>query len=228
MEKALEETPDTVSANQKPQTTANEQERAAANAPERAEMNETEQPSFAAADEPEETKKKINWVKEILSWVILIAVAYLLARVITEYVIVKAEIPTGSMENTIQVGDHVIGVRVAYLFSNPKRGDIIIFKFPDNEQEDYVKRIIGLPGETVLIQDGVVTIDGVVLEETYLKDGMSGNYGPYEVPEDSYFVMGDNRSGSWDARFWTNTYVKEDKIVGKVVFRYKPTLGFVK
>ncbi len=171
-------------------------------------------------------KKKI--VKEIVSWLGVLVVACLLALVVTKFVIIKAIIPSGSMENTVMKGNRLIGLRVAYLFSEPEREDIIIFKFPDNEKENYIKRVIGLPGETVEIIDGTLYIDGKEYEEDYLKEPMRGSFGPYEVPEGHYFVMGDNRNHSEDARVWKNTYVAEEKIIAKAWLRYKPNLEFLK
>lgn len=170
----------------------------------------------------EEKKKEDR--KEIMSWILTIAIAVALALFLNNFVIINARIPSGSMENTIMTGDRLIGLRLAYKNSDPQRGDIIIFKFPDDETQKYVKRVIGLPGETVTIKDAKVYIDGELLEEDYLKEDWVVSTGPYtfEVPEDSYFVMGDNRNDSWDARFWTNTYVTEDKILGKAIFRYWP------
>ena len=106
------------------------------------------------------------------------------------------------------------------------RGDIVIFRYPDNEEELYVKRVIGLPGETVDIRDGYIYIDGAdtPLDEDYLKEDWTvatGNY-HFEVPEDSYLMLGDNRNDSWDARYWTNPYVREDKILGKAAVIYWP------
>lgn len=164
--------------------------------------------------------------KEVLSWILTFAIAIVAALLIKNYVIINASVPTGSMENTIMTGDRLIGNRLAYLKSDPQRGDIIIFKYPDNEDEIYVKRVIGLPGETVSIQDGKVYIDGseYPLIEDYLKEEWVVATGPYtfEVPQDCYLVMGDNRNDSWDARYWTNKYVSEDKILGKAVLRYWP------
>lgn len=112
--------------------------------------------------------------------------------------------------------------------SGPERGDIIIFKFPDDESQNYVKRVIGCPGDTVKIEGGKVYVNGELLEEDYLKETWTVATGPYtfEVPEDSYFVMGDNRNNSYDGRYWTNTYVKKSKILGKAIFRYWPLKNF--
>lgn len=162
------------------------------------------------------TSEKINIGKEIISWILTIAVAFFIGYGINHWVLIKAEVPTGSMENTIMPGNNIWGFRLAYLFSAPERGDIVMFLFPDNESQIYVKRVIGLPGETVEIKNGSVYIDGHVIEEDYLKETMVGNYGPYVVPEDSYFMMGDNRNISKDSRFWVNTYVSKEKIIAKV------------
>ncbi len=108
------------------------------------------------------------------------------------------QIPSGSMENTIMTGDRVIGNRFAYSFSDPQRFDIIIFRYPDDESQLFIKRIIGLPGETVEIQDGKIYLNGSdePLEDVQTKETMVGSFGPYTVPENSYFVMGDNRNDS--------------------------------
>ena len=163
-------------------------------------------------------------VKEVISWVITIALAVVAALFIKNYVIINANIPSGSMENTIMTDDRLFGYRLAYNRSSPERGDIVIFKFPDNEEENYVKRVIGLPGELVVIQDAKIYINGseTPLEENYLKEEWTVGTGPYtfEVPENSFLVLGDNRNNSWDARYWDNTYVAKEKILGKAVFRY--------
>lgn len=179
-----------------------------------------------------EKNEKASNVKEILSWIIPFVAALLIAVFLKNYIIINANVPSGSMENTIMTGDRLIGNRLAYIRSNPKRGDIIIFHYPDNEQEIYVKRVIALPGEKVEVRDGRIYIDGseTPLDEPYLKEEWTVATGPYEfeVPEDSYLVLGDNRNDSWDARYWANKYVAEDKILGKAVFAYWPFSSFGK
>ena len=164
-----------------------------------------------------------NQVKEIFSWVLTIALAILAAKLINSYVIIKAEVPTGSMEHTIEVDDRIMGFQLAYLFNEPERGDIVIFPYPDNPEIIYVKRIIGLPGETVEIKDGAVFINGEPIKEPYLKEDMYGEYGPYVVPDGYYFMLGDNRNSSQDSRKWRNTFLKEEDIMAKVLFRYSPS-----
>jgi signal peptidase I len=164
--------------------------------------------------------KKI-W-KEVFDWVLVIIIAVTLALIINKLVIYKVSPPTASMESTIMIDDKVVTFRLAYLFTNPRRGDIVVFQAPDSPDEDYIKRVIGLPGETVEVKNGTVYIDGVALEEDYLNEPMNTEevFGPIEVPEGCYFMMGDNRNISWDARYWTNKFVEKDKIRGKALFKY--------
>ena len=171
-----------------------------------------------------DTEEKTSVGKELFQWVLVIIGAVLLAFLIDTFVIVNAQIPSGSMENTIMTGDRVFGNRLAYKFSDPKRFDIIIFKYPDDESQLFIKRIIGLPGETVEIHDGNIYINGsdTPLEDVDIKEPMEGSFGPYTVPEGCYFVMGDNRNNSRDSRYWENTFVSEDEILGKAVLRYWP------
>ena len=166
--------------------------------------------------------------KEIISWLQIIVAAVVIALVLNNFVIANSRVPTGSMENTIMSRSRVIGSRLAYLKDDPQRGDIVIFHYPDDESIYYVKRVIGLPGETVMIEDGKVYINGsdTPLDEPYLAEPMEGSYGPYTVPAGCYFMLGDNRNNSRDARFWENKYVKKDKIIAKVLFCYYPISRF--
>lgn len=171
-------------------------------------------------------EEPFNLVKEIMSLLGTMVVAAVTVFLLKEFVIINAFIPSGSMEYTISPGDRVIGNRLAYITREPERGDIVIFKYPDDEEQLFVKRIIGLPGETVTVEDAKVYIgeEQELLEEYYLKEEWITDNGPYtfEIPEGSYLVLGDNRNNSKDARYWNNTYVEADKILGKAVFRYWP------
>lgn len=160
-------------------------------------------------------------IKEIISWVIVFGIALILALLINRFVIFKVEVPSGSMENTIMTNDRVFTYRLSYLFGDPKRGDIVVFPYPDNEKVDYIKRIVGLPGETIEIKEGVLYIDDRKVVEDYLKEPMwNRNFGPVTVPEGSYFMMGDNRNSSEDSREWKNKFVKKDTIKGKAILKY--------
>ncbi len=174
-------------------------------------------------------KEAANWKSELISWIQVIVAAALIALFLNSCIIANSQVPTSSMENTIMARDRVIGSRLSYTFSQPERGDVVIFHYPDDPtgKTYYVKRIIGLPGDVVDVRDGGVYLNGsdTPLDEPYLKEPMETSFlGPlhYEVPEGSYFMMGDNRNDSWDARFWDNTWVKEDRIIAKVLFRYYP------
>lgn len=179
----------------------------------------------------DEEKEPFSWKKEILSWIQILVVAAVIAYVLTTYIIANSTIPTGSMQNTIMANSRVLGSRLTYKFSEPERGDIAIFLYPDDKEKGittyYVKRIIGLPGETVDIVDGKIYINGsdTPLDEPYLHEEMNmyeKNHLHYNVPEGHYFMLGDNRNNSLDARFWKNKYVPEEDLVAKVYLEYFP------
>lgn len=159
---------------------------------------------------------------EVISWIKTILLAAILAAAVNSFLIVNAEVPTGSMENTIMAGDRVLALRTSYWFDEPQAGDVTIFRYPDDPSGNtlYVKRIIGVEGDVVQVQNGVVTVNGEALTEDYIAETTLGDFGPYIVPEDSYFMMGDNRNHSQDSRFWENKFVAEEEILGKVVLRY--------
>lgn len=167
-------------------------------------------------------------IKEIISWVLVFVIAIALATFINKVVIMRVEVPTGSMEETIMIGDRVLTYRQAYLFSDPKRGDIVVFPFPDDEKVDFIKRIIGLPGETIEGKDGYVYINGKKLVEKYVTSLLDDDFGPYVIPKDSYFMMGDNRPISDDARYWNKKFVKRSKIMAKAIFKYPDFTWFKK
>ena len=154
-------------------------------------------------------------------------VSFLVAFVIFNFTIVNAVVPSGSMRDTIDIGDRVIADRIIYKITGINRGDIIIFHPPIEGKENiyYIKGVIGLPGDTIEGKDGYVYINEEKLEESYVKGLLVSDFGPYTVPDDCYFMMGDNRADSYDSRFWKNKFVSSDKIIGKALFKY--TNGFV-
>ena len=146
------------------------------------------------------------------------------AFIITTFIIVNAKVPSASMENTVMTGDRLIANRLSYIVDKPQRYDIVVFKFPDDESKLYIKRIIGLPGETLEIRDGLIYVDGSdePLRTDFQAEEMITPDAVYTVPDGCYFMMGDNRNRSSDSRAWQNKFVAEDKILGKAVFRYYP------
>lgn len=170
-----------------------------------------------------ETKIQDN-MKPVLEWVIVLAIAIAVALFINFCIIINSTVPTSSMENTIMPGDRIMGLRVTYIFEEPKYGDIVVFKYPDNPKETFVKRLIGTPGDVVEIVQGTLYINNEKVEENYLKEEpYHEDFGPYVVPEDSYFVMGDNRNNSHDSRYWsTSNFVPRKNILGKAFFCYWP------
>lgn len=179
----------------------------------------------------EEVKKK-GFVRE---WTETIVVAVLLALVIRAFVIEVFLIPSGSMEPTLYphfgskflfvigregredwLSDRVIVNKFIYRFREPRRFEVIVFKFPytppGEEQKNYIKRIIGLPGETILVKNGSIFINGKLLAENHPMMPDNANYGPMEIPSGNYFVMGDNRPNSADSRYWG--FLPKEKIAG--------------
>ncbi len=179
-----------------------------------------------------------------------IIVAMLLAFAIRVFVVQAFKIPSGSMIPTLQIGDHILVSKLSYglqwptdckllwsfppvncytsttviIFGQPERGDIIVFRFPEDEEKDFIKRIVGLPGDTIQLRNKVVLVNGHPLDDKAFTQRIDpgvidssinprDNFGPVTVPEGSYFVMGDNRDQSLDSRFWG--YVREEKIRGK-------------
>ena len=114
------------------------------------------------------SSKKSTIFKEIISYIVIILIAAIIAFCFNKYIIMNANIPSGSMETTIMTNDKVIGNRLSYCFSEPKRGDIIIFPFPDNPEKTYIKRIVGMPGDTLEIKNNAVYINGTEYFESYL------------------------------------------------------------
>ena len=163
--------------------------------------------------------------KSIGSWLKVIAFAVALAWIVNNFIIINAYVPTGSMENAIMTNDRVVAYRLAYLNSEPRRFDIVVFPAPDAPDTLYVKRIIGMPGETVNIINGAVFIDyyNEPLDDLAFVRASSlclQSSGPFVVPEGAYFVMGDNRNNSRDSRDWQEPFVRGEDILGRVVFRY--------
>ena len=185
-------------------------------------MNEEQRTSVEVEeiDTKKVDKPKMN---PILEWLLVIVIAVAAALFINYVLIINSVVPSGSMENTVMTDSRIMGLRVLYWFGDPQTGDIIVFKYPDDPSENFIKRVIGTPGDVVEIIDGVTYVNGEVLDEPYLKETPKPlDFGPYEVPEGHYFVMGDNRNNSNDARYWANTYVPREYVLGKALFCYWP------
>lgn len=160
-----------------------------------------------------------DFQKELRSWIFLIVVAFLISFLLRAYVIQPFRVQMTSMVSTLEPNDLVLVEKITYRFSKPQRGDIVVFVPPNNPNDKYIKRVIGLPGETVSIKSDTVYIDGKPLKEPYLNSPMA-DMEPIKVPEDSVFVMGDNRSVSLDSRSFGP--IKISSIIGKAVLIYWP------
>lgn len=174
------------------------------------------------------SEKMKKYVRTILEWAGLIIVAWLISFAIRTFVFDTRIVPTGSMLPTIQLQDRVIFDKLFYRFNPLERGDIIMFQPPkaSGESDDLVKRIVGLPGETLEVREGKVWINGKALEEPYLNQAPKYTYGPIEIPENAYVMFGDNRNNSKDSHIWG--ILPKENIEGRVIIRYWPLNRFGK
>ena len=154
--------------------------------------------------------------------------AAVLSLIIITFVVQAFYIPSGSMEPTLMVNDRILVAKFLYRFEPVARADVIVFRYPLNPQRDFVKRVMGRPGEQAQLKEGVVYIGSQrISEKGYTIKPDFGNYGPVTVPRGEYFVLGDNRNNSEDSRFFG--YVPRANIIGKAIFIYWPPqrIGFV-
>ena len=175
--------------------------------------------------------KRRNGTKTAVEWVLLIVGALIIALLIKTFLFQAFYIPSESMVPTLEKNDRVLVNKLSYKMHDVNRGDIIVFKAPDGTDpsvKDLVKRVIGLPGETVSAENGKIFIDGKELDEPYLPDGTVSNCASFreqcfptgKVPDDQYWVMGDNRASSKDSRFFGT--IAKSEIIGRVFVRIWP------
>lgn len=154
-----------------------------------------------------------------------LGMSIVLALGIRTFVAEARYIPSGSMEPTLQINDRLIIDKLSYDFENPQRGDIVVFNptpalQTEHFHDAFIKRVIGLPGETVEVQSGQVLINDRPLVESYIAAKPTYHFGPVTVPPNSYLVLGDNRNDSYDSHYWG--FVPRSDIVGRAVFRFYP------
>ncbi len=170
-------------------------------------------------------EKKPGMIREILGFLVYVAVVVGITFFIITFIGQRTYVSGSSMESTLSHGDNLIVDKLTYRFADPKRYDIIVFPFRYEENTYYIKRIIGLPGETVQIQDGSIYIDGEVLNESYGREVMKSAglaADPIELKEDEYFVLGDNRNDSTDSREPNVGVIHRDEIIGRAWLRIWP------
>jgi signal peptidase I len=155
-------------------------------------------------------------LREILETVLLTVILFLVINALTG----RSQVNGTSMEPTLHDGQYLIITKISYWIHPPERGDIIVFHPPNNLGEDYIKRIVGLPGERIEVREGKVWVDGVVLDEPYVSS-VPGYSGSWVLGEGEYLVLGDNRNNSSDSHSWGP--LGKDQIVGKAWFSYWPS-----
>lgn len=172
-----------------------------------------------------DNKPAFSLKREIFEWVRAIVLALIVVLIIRTFFFTMIRVDGKSMMNTLQNGDRMIATILDMKIGDPGRSDIVICHYP--EGGDFrIKRVIGLPGETLEIVDGTVLIDGEALDEPYVDNEKRQNYGPIELGEDEYFVMGDNRPNSTDSRDAKVGPLKRDAIAGKARFTIWPLSRF--
>ncbi|HWR38734.1 MAG TPA: signal peptidase I [Patescibacteria group bacterium] len=165
-------------------------------------------------------------LQQIKDWLLTLALAAILALTIRAYVAEARWIPSESMVPTLQIGDYLLIEKLSGKAMGYSRGDIVVFSPPSQSglHEEMIKRVIGLPGDTIFIQDSTVYVNNVPLTEPYVPEKIRQNFAAFQVPAHYLFVMGDNRNNSFDSRFWGP--VSEDAVIGKALFRYYPFQHF--
>ena len=193
--------------------------------------NVNETPEEKPESEEEARKKKIKAIaREILSNSLFLLVVLVMTLLIVKYVGQRTVVVGDSMETTLQDGDNLIVNKIGYRFHDPERFDVIVFPFEYKDETYYIKRIIGLPGETVRIDDdGNIYINDVILEEnfgaeTMIDPGLA--YGGITLGENQYFVLGDNRNHSSDSRVPSVGLIEKEDIIGKAWIRLFPLKKF--
>jgi signal peptidase I len=169
------------------------------------------------------TKSTSLWIEALQT----IGLSIFFALGTRQFVAEARYIPTGSMEPTLQINDRLVIEKISYHFNPPQRGDIVVFGPPEmaisqtgRPKEVYIKRVIGLPGDTVEVKDQTVWVNGEALRETYIKAPTQYQWGPETVPTDAYLVLGDNRNNSFDSHVWG--FVPQKNIIGRAVVRFWP------
>lgn len=166
------------------------------------------------------SKEFKEFIKEMIS---IVVIAFVLAMILRTFVIEGRIIPSASMLPTLQLQDRVMVNKFIYYFKEPQRGDVVVFDPPAelNSDKPFIKRLIGLPGETVEVKNSKVYINGKALVEPYLAEPMNYEFGPVVVPKGCLFMLGDNRNKSFDSHMW-NTWLTRDRVMGKAFIIYWP------
>ena len=168
------------------------------------------------------TSTEENPVVEIVK---TLATAFILAIGIRTLVAEARYIPSSSMEPTLEINDRLIIEKISYRFKTPQRGDVVVFSPTDtlkeqNFKDAFIKRVIGLPGETIEVRGGKVYVNGQPIREKYIDEAPEYTYGPETVPEDQYLVLGDNRNNSYDSHYWG--FVPRKNLIGRAIVRFWP------
>jgi signal peptidase I len=212
----------------------------------RPDYDTTEMPAQAAVAAPARpAARRRRWLREVLETVVLAAAIFLLVRGAVQ----NFRVEGSSMDPSLDNGQYLLVNKAVYckwnlectgwnldrifpflknfdghIFHPPQRGDVVVFRFPQDPERDFIKRVVGIPGDTVEVRDGTVFINGRAAEENFILERPRYNYGPVKVPEGQYFVLGDNRNNSYDSHVWG--MLPEEYIIGKAWVSYWPLSEF--
>ncbi|WP_291318448.1 signal peptidase I [Desulfonatronospira sp.] len=185
-----------------------------------------------------------RWHKLLKEYAEALIIALILAIFIRTFVVQAFKIPSGSMLPPLEIGDHLLvtkfsyGIHMPFMdryifeFDGPEFQDIVVFEFPENPSKDFIKRVVGTPGDEIFIEDKELYVNGEKVQEDYVQFAdqrvvnTRDTFGPKVVPEGKYFVLGDNRDQSYDARFWDDHFVEREKIIGRAWRIYWSWEGF--
>jgi signal peptidase I len=158
----------------------------------------------------------------VWDWLPTLGLALAFALLVRGYAFATFYIPSGSMRDTLTLGDQFIADKFSYrvLHEQPRRGDIVVFRHPSDTRGTWVKRVIGLPGDVIEVRDFTVYVNGEALNEDYVRERPWQDFGPVTVPQDKYFVMGDNRNNSEDSRSWG--FLPRSHLLGRALMVYWP------
>jgi len=184
---------------------------------------EEKEKNIVVEETPEKKEKKESFWGEVLRFAFIV---FLIVIPIRIFIVQPFLVSGSSMQHTFEDSDYLMVDEISYKFNDPKRGEVIIFKFPTNTKQYLIKRVIGLPNETVEVSNNTVTIrneanpDGFILKEGYIEEQTKSEYIKMTLKDDEYFVMGDNRKASADSRIWGS--LNRSYIVGRALIRLLP------
>ena len=174
-----------------------------------------------------EPSVKKELIDDALNWIRIVVAMLLFTLILLNFVIVNASVHHFSMEYTLSDGDRIIAFRLAYLINPPERYDIVVFNRSPEDAMLYIKRVMAIPGDEIVISNGFVYVNNVPARTDFVRGVPSDNFGPVVVPIGHVFVLGDNRTNSIDSRHWPEIFISNEMIAGRAILQYLPRFRVV-